>query len=140
MSSCCTSGFSWHGHPQGHESKIFDHDVYIAGEDDEEKDVAILFLHDIFGWTFGNNRLLADHFAKEVGGRVFVVDLWVVFFFRCFLEGVFLGVGGWRFRGGFFCGFGGMLRCISVCFCFYFCFYLGWISWIPVAFFFVSLL
>ncbi|KAI4218755.1 MAG: hypothetical protein L6R36_008772, partial [Xanthoria steineri] len=57
----------------GRESKIFDHDVYVAGDDDN-KDVAILFLHDIFGWTFGNNRLLADHFAKEVGGKVFVVD------------------------------------------------------------------
>ena len=122
MSSCCTSGFSWHGTPQGRESKIFDHDVYIAGDDDDEKkDVAILFLHDIFGWTFGNNRLLADHFAREVGGRVFVVDLWVLFFVVG--GGRFLGVGSWRFRGGFFCGFGGMLRCSSVCFGFD----LGWI-------------
>lgn len=107
-SSCCTSGFSWHGTPQGRESKIFDHDVYIAG-DDEKKDVAILFLHDIFGWTFGNNRLLADHFAKEVGGKVFVVDLWVVFSFLFFCGLRFLGRGG-EGRGVFEWDY-----CICVC-------------------------
>lgn len=116
MSSCCTSGFSWHGHPQGRESKIFDHDVYIAGDDDDEKkDVAILFLHDIFGWTFGNNRLLADHFAKEVGGGGF---LWWI----CRLQ-IFFLFGGWRvfvvFGGAFLEGrdVGGGAAAIIVGFC-----------------------
>lgn len=124
-SSCCTSGFSWHGTPQGHESKIFNHDVYVAGDDDQ-KDVAILFLHDIFGWTFGNNRLLADHFAKEVGGKVFVVDLWVTLL-SCFVGRGFCGGGG----GFFFCfldiswGVGILLRSGLFFFFFYFDFIPG---------------
>ncbi|KAL8787529.1 MAG: hypothetical protein Q9213_002187 [Squamulea squamosa] len=73
MSNCCISGFSWNGTPSGRETKISDFNVYTAGEN---KDVAILFLHDIFGWTFRNNRLLADHFAKEVNATVLLPDFY----------------------------------------------------------------
>ncbi|KAL8661345.1 MAG: hypothetical protein Q9168_008396, partial [Polycauliona sp. 1 TL-2023] len=71
MSSCCVSGFTWNGTPSGREEKINGLDVYVAGEN---KDVAILFLHDIFGWTFPNSRLLADHFAREVNASVYLPD------------------------------------------------------------------
>ncbi|KAL8726878.1 MAG: hypothetical protein Q9166_006430 [cf. Caloplaca sp. 2 TL-2023] len=71
MSSCCVSGFSWNGTPTGQEKKIGNFNVYVAGDN---KDVAILYLHDIFGWTFNNNRLLADHFAKEVDATVYLPD------------------------------------------------------------------
>ncbi|KAL8847259.1 MAG: hypothetical protein Q9221_007683 [Calogaya cf. arnoldii] len=69
--SCCTSGFSWSGTPVGQESQINNTNVYITGSN---HDVAILLLHDIFGWKFGNNRLLADHFAREVGATVYLPD------------------------------------------------------------------
>ena len=37
--------------------------------------VAILMVHDIFGWTFPNARLLADHYAKEADATVYLPDL-----------------------------------------------------------------
>ncbi|CRG87550.1 hypothetical protein PISL3812_04568 [Talaromyces islandicus] len=36
--------------------------------------IAILVIHDLFGWTFPNTRLLADHLADEVGATVYVPD------------------------------------------------------------------
>ncbi|KAI4256323.1 MAG: hypothetical protein L6R42_006293 [Xanthoria sp. 1 TBL-2021] len=71
MSSCCTSGFAWNGTPTGRTTNLNDQDIYVTGSN---KDVAILFLHDIFGWTFRNNRLLADHFAQEVNATVYLPD------------------------------------------------------------------
>lgn len=37
--------------------------------------VAILIVHDIFGWTLPNARLLADHYAKEADATVYLPDL-----------------------------------------------------------------
>jgi dienelactone hydrolase len=37
--------------------------------------VAIIVIHDLYGWTFPNIRLLADHYAAEVGATVYVPDL-----------------------------------------------------------------
>ncbi|KAL8767355.1 MAG: hypothetical protein Q9209_006118 [Squamulea sp. 1 TL-2023] len=71
MSDCCISGFSWNGVPSGYGTKIGNFNVYPAGDN---KDVAILFLHDLFGWTFRNNRLLADHLAREVNATVLLPD------------------------------------------------------------------
>ncbi|KAL3437000.1 Alpha/Beta hydrolase protein [Aspergillus tetrazonus] len=68
---CCISGFTWSGTPTGRTGKLANNDVYIAGDD---TDVAILFIADLFGWTFPNVRLLADHFAREIGATVFVPD------------------------------------------------------------------
>ncbi|KAL8937524.1 MAG: hypothetical protein Q9211_003645 [Gyalolechia sp. 1 TL-2023] len=72
MSQCCLSGFAWNGTPQGKEEKLGNHDTYVTGSPDSG--VAILFLHDIFGWRFANNRLLADHFAQEVNATVYIPD------------------------------------------------------------------
>ncbi|KAL8684192.1 MAG: hypothetical protein Q9224_006532, partial [Gallowayella concinna] len=71
MSTCCISGFAWNGTPSGREGKSQDINYYAAGDN---KDVAILLLHDLFGWTFNNSRLLADHFAQEVDATVFLPD------------------------------------------------------------------
>ncbi|KAI4232937.1 MAG: hypothetical protein L6R40_007259 [Gallowayella cf. fulva] len=73
MSSCCISGFAWNGTPSGRTAKIGGLDCYIAGTN---KDASILFLHDIFGWTFNNSRLLADHFAQEVNATVYLPDFY----------------------------------------------------------------
>lgn len=56
----------------GKETKLANNDAYVTGTN---KDVAVLLIHDVYGWTFGNIRLLADHFAKEVGATVYVPDL-----------------------------------------------------------------
>ncbi|KAL8824992.1 MAG: hypothetical protein Q9170_007974 [Blastenia crenularia] len=71
MSICCISGFSWNGQPIGQESKLANLNTYVSGTN---KDVAILIVHDVFGWTFTNTRLLADHYAKEVDATVYVPD------------------------------------------------------------------
>ncbi|KAL8738327.1 MAG: hypothetical protein Q9181_000870 [Wetmoreana brouardii] len=76
MSSCCVSGFQWNGSPQGTEGRLGNLDAYIAESQNRSKDVAILFIADLFGWTLNNNRLLADHFAKEVDATVFVPDFY----------------------------------------------------------------
>lgn len=37
--------------------------------------VVIMIVHDIFGWTSANTRLLADHYAKEADATVYIPDL-----------------------------------------------------------------
>jgi dienelactone hydrolase len=71
ISDCCLKGFSWQGTPTGRVDKLANNDVYISGNN---ADVAILFIADLFGWKFPNVRLLADHFAREVGATVYVPD------------------------------------------------------------------
>lgn len=72
MSDCCVKGFEWDGTPVGTETKIASYDTYVTGSN---PDVAILFIHDLFGWTFSNARLLADQYAKEIDATVYVPDL-----------------------------------------------------------------
>ncbi|KAL3469132.1 Alpha/Beta hydrolase protein [Aspergillus californicus] len=68
---CCITGFTWEGTPTGHTAKLANNDVYISGNN---PDIAILFIADLFGWTFPNVRLLADHFAREIDATVYVPD------------------------------------------------------------------
>lgn len=72
MQDCCRAGFLWDGTPIGKEETIGDHEVYTTGTNAER---GILFLHDAFGWQLNNNRILADHFAKEIGATVYLPDL-----------------------------------------------------------------
>ncbi len=74
--SCCLSGFEWNGTPVGKEGTLNDNKAYITGSN---KDVAILLIHDIFGWTLANARLIADHYAKEVGATVYLPDLYAIY-------------------------------------------------------------
>ncbi|KIW21052.1 hypothetical protein PV08_01631 [Exophiala spinifera] len=71
MSECCKTGFRWTGTPEGKETKVAGLDAYVSGSN---KDAAILIVHDIFGWTFTNARVLADHYAKEADVTVYLVD------------------------------------------------------------------
>ncbi|KAF2471711.1 uncharacterized protein BDR25DRAFT_367477 [Lindgomyces ingoldianus] len=68
MSECCKTGFSWGGKPVGTETTLAKNNVSVNGT---PKSVAVLIVHDIFGWTFENLRLLAGHFAKEVYATVY---------------------------------------------------------------------
>ena len=72
LSECCLSGFKWDGTPEGKETKLTKNDAYVTGSN---KDVAIMIVHDIFGWKFPNLRLLADHYAKESDATVYLPDL-----------------------------------------------------------------
>lgn len=65
-------GFRWNGKPQGHETTLAERNTYKTGSN---PDVAILLIHDLYGWKFDNLRLLADHYAEEVGATVFMPDL-----------------------------------------------------------------
>ena len=69
---CCVKGFQWDGTPTGREDKLAGNDVYIAGSG--TTDAAVLLIHDLFGWTFPNIRLVADHIASETGVTVYAPD------------------------------------------------------------------
>ena len=72
MPDCCLRGFQWNAKPKGRETTLAGLDCYMTGSSPE---VAILLLHDLYGWTFTNTRLLADHYAEEVGATVYIPDL-----------------------------------------------------------------
>ncbi|KAL4784084.1 Alpha/Beta hydrolase protein [Aspergillus varians] len=71
VSNCCITGFSWQGTPTGRTGNLAANDTYITGTN---PDAAILFIPDLFGWTFPNIRLLADHYAREINATVYVPD------------------------------------------------------------------
>jgi dienelactone hydrolase len=71
--SCCLAGFEWDGTPTGTEGKLGDLNAYIAGNTGSH--ACILVIHDLFGWTFNNLRLLCDHYAKEAECAVYMPDL-----------------------------------------------------------------
>lgn len=72
MQDCCFRGFQWDGTPKGKEDTLAGQKTYVTGDD---KTHAILIGHDAIGWAWKNTRLLADHFAKEVGATVYLPDL-----------------------------------------------------------------
>ena len=74
MSECCLRGFNWDGTPIGKEGVLATNKTYIAGSNN---DAAVLMIHDVYGWTFSNLRLLADTFAKEANATVYLPDLYV---------------------------------------------------------------
>lgn len=71
ISKCCLSGIDWEGTPGGRIDKLAEIDTYVAGDN---PDIAILLIHDLFGWAFPNIRLLADHYAREANVTVYVAD------------------------------------------------------------------
>ena len=72
MGECCKSGFLWNGTPVGTETTFSQHPTYVSGSN---KDAAVLLVHDAYGWTLNNARLLADHYAKEANVTAYVPDL-----------------------------------------------------------------
>ncbi|KAF2256183.1 alpha/beta-hydrolase [Trematosphaeria pertusa] len=67
----CKTGFNWNGTPTGKETTLANNNAYVTGD---SKSAAIMIVHDVFGWTFPNLRLLADHFAKEANATVYLPD------------------------------------------------------------------
>ncbi|KAK4937628.1 hypothetical protein LTR10_021774 [Elasticomyces elasticus] len=71
QSNCCVTGFRWEGTPKGKETTLGDNKAYVTGTN---KDAAVLIIHDIFGWTLNNARMLADHYAEEADVTVYLPD------------------------------------------------------------------
>ncbi|KAI1618959.1 dienelactone hydrolase [Exophiala viscosa] len=71
LSSCCTTGFRWEGTPKGKETTLGDNKAYVTGSN---KDAAVLIVHDVWGWTLNNARILADHYAEEADVTVYLPD------------------------------------------------------------------
>ena len=72
MCDNCKTGFKWGGEPSGVESTLAGNQTYVTGTSDS---AAILIVHDVFGWTLPNTRLLADHYAREANATVYLPDL-----------------------------------------------------------------
>jgi hypothetical protein len=72
--ACCKKGFKWEGKPEGKVTSLptASGNAYVTGSN---KDVAVMLITDIYGWEFINNRLLADHYAREINATVYVPDL-----------------------------------------------------------------
>ncbi|KAK5136317.1 hypothetical protein LTR08_003690 [Meristemomyces frigidus] len=71
IAECCRKGFKWNATPTGREGTLAQNQAYITGTN---KNAAVLVIHDIYGWTFSNIRLLADRFAEECNATVYVPD------------------------------------------------------------------
>ncbi|KAH7486290.1 hypothetical protein H9L39_06062 [Fusarium oxysporum f. sp. albedinis] len=71
MADCCVQGFRWDATPKGRNDKVAGIDCYVTGSNEG---VTIMMIHDLFGWTFSNTRILADYYAEEVGATVLVPD------------------------------------------------------------------
>lgn len=71
LDKCCLRHFDWDGTPSGREGKLASHDAYITGTSNS---AAVLMVHDGLGWKFSNNRLLADHYAREADVTVYLPD------------------------------------------------------------------
>lgn len=72
MNDCCLQGFRWDGVPRGEISRLGENEAYVTGTNAKK---AVMIVHDIYGWTFTNTRLLADHYAAEADVTVYVPDL-----------------------------------------------------------------
>ncbi|KAK0720220.1 dienelactone hydrolase family protein [Lasiosphaeris hirsuta] len=70
---CCLKGFEWDGTPTGTVLTLpgVGNPAYVTGYNPSR---AIFLIHDLFGWTFPNTRLLADHYAREANATVYVPD------------------------------------------------------------------
>lgn len=71
---CCLRAIQWDDTPVGREDTTLSSlpsPAYIVGSN---PNVAILLIHDLFGWTFPNLRLLADRYAAEADATVYLPD------------------------------------------------------------------
>lgn len=71
--SCCLKVGSFaKGTPKGSIEKIDGKDTYVTG--DKNSKAAILIVHDVFGISLVNTKVLADKYAETVGAAVYLPD------------------------------------------------------------------
>lgn len=85
-STCCLRSSLWEGTPSGTETTLpgVPNPTYIAQPlPNQTADtgpsaprVAILYIPDLFGWSFRNARLLADAYAREANATVYLPDFY----------------------------------------------------------------
>ncbi|OQV07337.1 hypothetical protein CLAIMM_11788 [Cladophialophora immunda] len=73
MGECCLRGFRWDAQPKGRDTMLAGRHCYVTGSESQHQ-IGIMIIHDVFGWTFTNTRVLADHYAEEIGATVYVPD------------------------------------------------------------------
>ncbi|KAK0347158.1 hypothetical protein LTR02_000818 [Friedmanniomyces endolithicus] len=73
LQACCVKGFEWDGTPEGKAVPFptASNQAYVTGSN---SDAVVMLITDVFGWDFINNRLLADHFAREANVTVYMPD------------------------------------------------------------------
>jgi dienelactone hydrolase len=85
----CYTGHEHAGTPRGSETSQPLHGLptYVSRPAGEPKG-AVVFIPDMFGWRFVNNRLLCDAYAEKGGFVVYLPDLMAGefggYFFLCF--------------------------------------------------------
>lgn len=65
LKPCCATGSLHAGEPKGRVEKVRGLDCYIADAPAANLKGVIVIIPDAFGWTFPNNRVLADDYAKN---------------------------------------------------------------------------
>lgn len=65
LKQCCASGSLHAGTPTGKVGKVHGLDCYTAEAPNESPKGFVVIVPDAFGWTFPNNRILADEYAKK---------------------------------------------------------------------------
>ena len=75
LKQCCATGSLHTGMPTGQTTKLHGLDCYVASPPSgtQPKGVVVI-LPDAFGWTFPNNRILADCYAKEGPFQVYLPE------------------------------------------------------------------
>lgn len=71
----CLKGFVLPGEPVGSIKSDWDGAYFTPGPQEGYTKRAVVLLTDIFGLPLKNNKILADHFAKELKCDVWVPDL-----------------------------------------------------------------
>ncbi|EAQ86229.1 hypothetical protein CHGG_07482 [Chaetomium globosum CBS 148.51] len=77
LSTCCLQASLWEGTPTGTETTLdgVPNPTYIAYPPSTTTTAnAILYIHDLLGWTFPNARLAADALARATNATVYLPD------------------------------------------------------------------
>ncbi len=73
--ACCATGSLHTGQPTGRIDKLHGLDCYITEAPNPSTSKGIIvIIPDAFGWTFPNNRVLADCYAKEGNFTVYLPE------------------------------------------------------------------
>jgi dienelactone hydrolase len=74
LKPCCATGSLHAGQPTGRIDKLHGLDCYIASAPNRPAKGVVVIIPDAFGWTFPNNRVLADCYAKEGNFDVYLPE------------------------------------------------------------------
>lgn len=70
----CVSGALHEGTPVGREETVHGLPTYVSEPPSGQAKGIIVIIPDAFGWTFNNNRVLADTYAERTNSRVYLPE------------------------------------------------------------------